>query len=86
MFGEYAIYCDGRVVAFLCDDQLFLKPTEAAKKFIGDFVQGFPYPGAKPYLLIPGEKWENRKWLTTLFKISAEALPLPVKKLSLGKK
>ena len=25
MFGEYAIYCDGKVVALVCDDQLFCK-------------------------------------------------------------
>jgi TfoX/Sxy family transcriptional regulator of competence genes len=32
MFGEYAIYCDGKVVALVCDDQLFVKPTKAGKK------------------------------------------------------
>ncbi|RJT43728.1 TfoX/Sxy family protein [Legionella taurinensis] len=29
MFGEYAIYCDDKVVALVCDDQLFVKPTTA---------------------------------------------------------
>lgn len=27
MFGEYGIYCDGRIVALVCDDRLFVKPT-----------------------------------------------------------
>ncbi|MCC3506339.1 MAG: TfoX/Sxy family protein [Microcoleus sp. PH2017_19_SFW_U_A] len=27
MFGEYAIYCDEKVVALVCDNQLFIKPT-----------------------------------------------------------
>ena len=27
MFGEYALYLDGVVVAFVCDDTLFIKPT-----------------------------------------------------------
>lgn len=27
MFGEYALYCEGKVVAFICDDRLFIKPT-----------------------------------------------------------
>jgi TfoX/Sxy family transcriptional regulator of competence genes len=31
MFGEYALYVDGKVVALLCDDQLFLKPLEALR-------------------------------------------------------
>ena len=30
MFGEYALYLDGKVVALVCDDQLFLKPTPGA--------------------------------------------------------
>jgi TfoX N-terminal domain len=25
MFGEYALYCDTKVVALVCDDQLFIK-------------------------------------------------------------
>jgi hypothetical protein len=29
--GEYAIYCNGKVVALVCDNQLFVKPTEAAQ-------------------------------------------------------
>ena len=27
MFAEYAIWCDGRLVALVCDDHLFLKLT-----------------------------------------------------------
>ena len=27
MFGEYGLYCDGKIVALVCDDQFFLKPT-----------------------------------------------------------
>ena len=27
MFGEYALYCDDRVVALVCDDQIFVKIT-----------------------------------------------------------
>ena len=81
MFGEYAVYCDGKIIALICDDQLFVKPTKAGRAFIGDYSEAHPYPGAKPYLLITGEKWEDHEWLTTLFKISAEELPLPKKKI-----
>ena len=80
MFGEYGIYCNGKIVAFVCDDQLFVKPTVAGKTFIGEFAEGYPYPGSKPYLLISGEKWDDREWLATLIKISASELPLPQKK------
>jgi TfoX/Sxy family transcriptional regulator of competence genes len=29
MFGEYALYCDGKIMALICDNQLFIKPTKA---------------------------------------------------------
>lgn len=77
MFGEYAVYCDGKVVALVCDDELFVKPTTVGKKFIGSITEGIPYPGAKTYYLIPGDQWEDADWLTELIKISAAELPLP---------
>lgn len=81
MFGEYAVYCDGKIIALICDDQLFVKPTKAGRTFIADYSEACPYPGAKPYLFITGDKWEDHEWLTALFKISAEELPLPKKKV-----
>jgi len=84
MFGEYAIYCDEKVVALVCDDRLFVKPTPAGKKFIGEFVEDLPYPGAKPYLLISGDLWDDYEWLTKLIKLSAAQLPLPQKKKPKG--
>ncbi len=36
MFGEYALYVDGKVVALVCDDHLFVKLTEPGTKFVGD--------------------------------------------------
>ena len=33
MFGEYAHYADGKVVAFLYVNQLFIKPTEGGKGY-----------------------------------------------------
>lgn len=67
-------------VALVCDDKLFMKPTAAGRKFIGDVVEGCPYPGAKPYFLISGNKWDDRAWLVNLIQISAAELPLPKKK------
>jgi len=75
MFGEYALYCDGKVVAVVCNDQLYVKPTDAGKAFIGDFVEGIPYAGAKPRLFISSEKWDDSEWLTTLIKITAAEVP-----------
>lgn len=80
MFGEYAIYCDKKVVALVCDDSLFIKPTKAGCAFVPDFIEGIPYKGAKPYLFISGELWDESEWLTELIRITASELPLPKKK------
>ena len=80
MFGEFGIYVDGKIVALIADDQFFVKPTSAGKEFIGDYVEGLPYPGAKPYLLISGDQWEDHEWLTQVVKITAAALPAPAPK------
>lgn len=80
MFGEYAIYCDQKVVALICDDRLFVKPTAEGKTYMKQFEMVPPYPGAKPYLLIPDERWDDAAWLCQLIRITTDALPLPRKK------
>jgi TfoX/Sxy family transcriptional regulator of competence genes len=80
MFGEYGIYCDGKIVALVCDDQLFVKPTKIGREFIGECDEQPPYKGAKPYLHLSGDQWEDSEWLSTLIRISASELPLPKKK------
>ncbi|MFA5863463.1 MAG: TfoX/Sxy family protein [Phycisphaerae bacterium] len=85
MFGEYAIYCDGKVVALVCDNQLFVKPTEGGRAYIGNIVEAAPYPGAKLYLLIE-DAFENREWISGLIKITAQELSVPKPKRSKTKK
>ncbi len=76
MFGEYALYSGEKLFALICDNKLFIKPTQAGRAFIGDVVEAPPYPGAKPSFLIE-EKVEDRTWLSELVRISVAALPLP---------
>ncbi len=76
MFGEYALYSKGKVVALVCDNQLFIKSTEAGKSFIGDVVEAPPYPGAKLAFLIQ-DKIEDEEWLTQLITLTEEELPMP---------
>ena len=85
MFGEYTIYCDGKVVALVADDQLFVKPTAAGKQFLGTVEEKPPYPGAKPCYFISGESWDDHDWLTQLIKLTAKELPLPKKKVKKSK-
>lgn len=76
MFGEYGLYCDGKLVALVCDDQLFVKPTKAGRSFIGTAIEVAPYPGAKPSLLVDGTRWDDAEWLSQLITISAAELPM----------
>jgi TfoX/Sxy family transcriptional regulator of competence genes len=80
MFGEYGIYCDGKMIASVCDDQLFVKPTAAGRAFIGEVVEASPYPGAKPSFLIQAKQYSDFTWLSELIRITAKELPLPKKK------
>jgi TfoX/Sxy family transcriptional regulator of competence genes len=86
MFGEYGIYCGGKMVASVCDDKLFVKPTAGGRAYIGDVVEALPYPSAKPSFLISAQKVEDFEWLSGLIKITAEELPLPVKKKTSARK
>ena len=80
MFGEYAIYCGDKLVALFCDDQLYVKPTDQGKAFAGTLSEAAPYPGAKPCLLIDGEKLGYHEWLAQFVRITAANLPAPKKK------
>jgi len=81
MFGEYGVYCDDKMVALVSDDQLFIKPTEGGRAFIGDVEEAPPYPGAKDWFYLSEEKWEDALWLTELIRITTiEVLPSKKKK------
>jgi TfoX/Sxy family transcriptional regulator of competence genes len=86
MFGEFGIYWDGKIVAFVCDDELFVKPTKAGRTFAADAPEGQPYPNAKPHLLISGDAWEDGEWLSELLRVTAADLPTAVKKPTPKKK
>lgn len=78
MFGEYALYYNGKVVALVCDDTLYIKITEPGKEFVGaSYKEGFAYPGAKPSMVIDEDNLENQEWLSELVTITEKNLPLP---------
>jgi TfoX/Sxy family transcriptional regulator of competence genes len=77
MFGEYAIYCHEAVVALVCNDQLFVKITEAGRKLIVNPEEVPPYPGAKLYFRISEDLWDDHEWLSELISATRRALPAP---------
>lgn len=76
MFGEYAVYCDGKVVALICGNRLYVKQTDGGRSFIGDVVEAPAYQGARPSFLI-GDRLEDRDWISRLIRITADELPEP---------
>ena len=76
MFGEYGIFSNGKIFGLICDNKLFIKPTEAGRTFIKDVVEAPPYTGAKLSFLI-GDKLEDRDWISNLVRITLNELPEP---------
>jgi TfoX/Sxy family transcriptional regulator of competence genes len=74
MFGEYAIYYDNKVIALVCDNQLYLKPTLTGKQMIGEVEEASPYPGAKPYFHVT-HYIDDQEWLQELVLLTAKELP-----------
>jgi DNA transformation protein len=77
MFGEYCLYLAGKPVGLVCDNHLFLKPTEAGRALLPQPVEGLPFPGARPHWQITADQWEDAVWLCQLVQATAGALPEP---------
>ncbi len=80
MFGEYGLYCDERIVALICDDTLFMKPSPIAEDFLSETDLAPPYPGAKGYYVVPEDRLEDRAWLQEFVMRTTMALPAPAPK------
>jgi len=79
MFGDYGIYCNGKIFGLICDDHFYLKPTKAGRRLIEEF-KGVcdcrpPYEGAKDYFYIADV--DDRDFLTTLVRETCSELPEP---------
>jgi len=75
MFGEYGIYCNGKIFGVICDSQLFLKITEAGRKLCPDLLEAPPYEGAKNYFLV--EDVQDGEMLRALVTETCRELPEP---------
>lgn len=53
MFGEYALsVIVNKVVALVCDNSLFVKPSSASHEWAPSLPQGRPYPGSKDFPVV----------------------------------
>jgi DNA transformation protein len=80
MFGEYALYADGKVVAFVCDDMLYVKILPASQALEAKCEKGAPYPGAKPYYLVEETQLSKLENLPAILFAIAKAVPDKKKK------
>ena len=76
MFGGTTLYSKGKVVALICDNQLFVKPTDAGRAFIGDITEAPAYEGSKDFFLID-EAIDDTGWPTELIRRTEAVLPKP---------
>ena len=80
MFGEYALYADGKVVALICDDLLHVKIVSASMELAPLCEQGPPYPGAKPHYIVEEVQLSTITNLPAILSSIASARPAKPKK------
>jgi TfoX/Sxy family transcriptional regulator of competence genes len=77
MFGEYGLYCDEKIVALICHDTLYIKPSDTSREFFSDADLAPPYNGAKDYYAVSAERLNDYAWLRDVVQQTADALPAP---------
>lgn len=76
MFGEYAVYLEAKVVALICEDILYVKPTPGALAVISHPEMAPPYPGAKDHIRLLTALDEPDLAIAALRAVAAD-LPAP---------
>lgn len=75
MMGEYILYSQGKIAAYICDDRLLVKPVPSALSLLPEAPREPPYEGAKEMLLV--ENIDDRDFLAALFAAMQPELPEP---------
>ena len=73
MFGEYGVYCDGKVIGVICDNQFFLKKTEAGAALHPDCREAAPYTGAKPHFIT--DSIDDQERMARFIRATCDELP-----------
>ncbi|HWL01640.1 MAG TPA: TfoX/Sxy family protein [Microbacteriaceae bacterium] len=77
MFGEYALYLDGRIPAFVTDGVLGLKITDYADERLTPDLRGPIYPGSKDYWRIPASLLDDEDWIREAITETTALVPPP---------
>lgn len=81
MFGEYALYADGKVVALVCDDLLYVKILPASNELENICEKDTPYDGAKLHYVVEEEQLSTIGNLPEILFAVAKSLPAKKKKI-----
>lgn len=72
MMGDYCIYCNDVIFGVICDNNLYIKETDAGRAILKEVVLRPPYSGAKGYFYI-GDV-DDRDYLEDLIRATMPAL------------
>ena len=73
MMGDYCLYCNGVVVGLICDNTLYIKPTETVRALLREVILRTPYDGAKEHFVITDV--DDKDYLAEIVKTTAANLP-----------
>lgn len=79
MMGEYLVYYQGKLIGDICDNCLFLKPTESVLKLLPDADRAYPYEGSK-MLMVVVDGVEDVELMTKVLTAMVKELPEKKKK------
>lgn len=79
MMGEYLVYYQGKLIGDICDNCLFLKPTESVLKLLPDADRAYPYEGSKT-LMVVVDGVEDVELMTKVLTAMVKELPEKKKK------
>ncbi len=75
MFGDYGIYCNGKIIGVICDNQFFVKKTKAGANILPDCEEAPPYTGAKAHFVI--ESFDDHDLMAKFISATYNELPMP---------
>lgn len=79
MMGEYCVYYQGKLIGDICDNTLFLKPTQAVLRLMPEAERAYPYDGSRTLMAVVDDV-ENTKLMTEVLQEMYMELPEPKKK------
>lgn len=80
LFGEFALYANGKTVGFICDNLLYVKILPASRDLEPLCEKAPAYPGSKPYYLIEETQLSTLPNLPAILFAIAKAIPAKKKK------